>query len=135
MNHLFIVAAGGAIGAGLRHLVGLGALRFLGPAFPFGTMSVNIAGSFAMGALVAWLAFKADITGWLGVVFGSGQNMRLFMATGVLGGFTTFSAFSLDALLMWERGDAGMATLYVLGSVVLSLAGIFSGLALVRALL
>ncbi len=135
MNHLLIVAAGGAIGAGLRHLVGLGALRLLGSAFPVGTMTVNIAGSFVMGVLVAWLAFKADLTGWLGIVFGSGQNLRLFLATGVLGGFTTFSAFSLDALLMWERGEAGIALVYVLGSVVLSLAGIFSGLALVRALL
>ncbi len=135
MNHLLIVAAGGAIGAGLRHLVGLGVLRFLGSAFPVGTMSVNIVGSFAMGILVAWLAFKADLSGWLGMVFGSGQNLRLFLATGVLGGFTTFSAFSVDALLLWERGEAGIAVVYVLGSVVLSLAGIFSGLALVRALL
>ncbi len=135
MNHLLIVAAGGAIGAGLRHLVGLGALRFIGSAFPAGTISVNIAGSFLIGTLVAWLAFKADLTGWLGTLFGSGQNLRLFLATGLLGGFTTFSAFSLDALLLWERGEAGMATLYVLGSVVLSLAGIFGGLALVRALI
>lgn len=88
-----------------------------------------------MGVLVAWFAFKADVTGWLGMVFGSGQNLRLFLATGVLGGFTTFSAFSLDALLLWERGEAGIALVYVLGSVVLSLAGIISGLALVRALL
>lgn len=135
MNHFLIVAAGGAIGAGLRHLVGLGALRFLGSAFPAGTMTVNILGSFAMGALVAWLALKADIAGWPGTVFGSGQNMRLFLATGLLGGFTTFSAFSLDALLLWERGEGGMAALYVLGSVVLSLAGLFAGLALVRALI
>ena len=135
MNHLLIVAAGGAIGAGLRHLVGLGVLRFLGSPFPVGTMSVNIAGSFAIGTLVAWLAFKADLTGWAGTIFGSGQNLRLFMATELLGGFTTFSAFSLDALLLWERGEAGMATLYVLGSVFLSLAGIIAGLAFVRALI
>jgi CrcB protein len=135
MNHLLIVAAGGAIGAGLRHLVGLGALRFVGSAFPVATMTVNIAGSFLMGTLVAWLAFKADITGWPGMVFGSGQNLRLFLATGLLGGFTTFSAFSLDALLLWERGEAGMAALYVLGSVILSLAGLIAGLALVRALI
>ena len=135
MNHLLIVAAGGAIGAGLRHLVGLGALRVLGSAFPFGTMTVNVAGSFIMGALVAWLALKADISGWPGTVFGTGQNMRLFLATGLLGGFTTFSAFSLDALLLWERGEGAMAALYVIGSVVLSLAGLFAGLALVRAVL
>jgi CrcB protein len=135
MNHLLIVAAGGAIGAGLRHLVGLGVLRFIGSAFPAGTMTVNIAGSFAMGALVAWLAFKADIAGWPGMVFGSGQNLRLFLATGVLGGFTTFSAFSLDVLLLWERGEAAMAALYVLGSVVLSVAGLFAGLWLVRAMI
>jgi len=134
MNHFLIVAAGGAIGAGLRHLVGLGALRFLGSAFPAGTMTVNIAGSFLMGALVAWLALKADIAGWPGMVFGSGQNMRLFLATGLLGGFTTFSAFSLDALLLWERGETTMAAFYVVGSVVLSLAGLFAGLAFVRAL-
>ncbi len=135
MNHLLIVAAGGAIGAGLRHLVGLGVLRFLGSAFPVATMSVNIAGSFLIGTLVAWLAFKADMTGWPGTLFGSGQNLRLFLATGLLGGFTTFSAFSLDVMLLWERGEGGLAALYVLGSVVLSLAGLFAGLALVRALI
>jgi CrcB protein len=98
-------------------------------------MTVNIVGSFAMGVLVAWLALKADIAGWPGTIFGSGQNLRLFLATGVLGGFTTFSAFSLDAMLLWERGETGLAALYVLGSVVLSLAGLVGGLALVRALL
>ncbi len=135
MIHFLIVAAGGAIGAGLRHLVGLGALRFLGTAFPFGTMTVNVAGSFLMGALVAWLALKADIAGWPGMVFGTGQNMRLFLATGLLGGFTTFSAFSLDAMLLWERGEGGLAAIYVIGSVALSVAGLFAGLALVRALI
>ena len=91
--------------------------------------------AFLMGTLIAWLAFKADMTGWPGTLFGSGQNLRLFLATGLLGGFTTFSAFSLDAMLLWERGETALAAFYVLGSVVLSLAGLFAGLALVRALI
>lgn len=124
MKHLLLVALGGGIGAGLRHLVGVAALRLLGPGFPWGTFAVNVAGSFAMGVFIAWLARHV----------GNLQDLRYFVATGVLGGFTTFSAFSLDVAVMWERGDAGLAGAYIAGSVVLSLAAIFAGLWLVRAL-
>ncbi len=123
MTHLLFVAAGGAIGAALRHLFGLAALRMFGTGFPFGTLGVNIVGSFLMGALIAWLAFKSEI---------GGQGVRLFLATGVLGGFTTFSAFSLETMLLWERGQAGLAATYVAASVVLSVAALAGGLALVR---
>ena len=84
MTHVLLVAAGGAIGAALRHLFGLGAIRLFGIGFPFGTLGVNVIGSFLMGALIAWLLFRSE---------GGGQGLRLFLATGVLGGFTTFSAF------------------------------------------
>jgi CrcB protein len=125
MTHLFLVAAGGAIGASMRHLFGLAAMRLFGTGFPFGTLGVNIVGSFLMGALIAWLAFKSQ-TG--------GQGLRLFLATGVLGGFTTFSAFSLETILLWERGEASLAAIYVLVSVVFSIAALAAGLAIVRGL-
>ena len=116
MTHL---ALGGAIGASLRHMANVAALRLFGPAFPFGTLFVNVAGSFAMGLLIAWLALKAE---------GGGQNLRLFLATGVLGGFTTFSAFSLDAMVLWQRGEGAAALLYVALSVALSIAALAAGL-------
>jgi CrcB protein len=85
---------------------------------------VNILGSFIMGALAGWLAFKAG-EGW-------SQPLRLFLTTGILGGFTTFSAFSLDAVLIWERGQNGLAATYVAASVLLSIAGLVAGLGLAR---
>ncbi len=124
MNHFLIVAVGGGIGAGLRHLANLAALRLFGPGFPWGTVFVNIAGSLAMGLLVGWLARRAG---------GSTNEIRLFLATGVLGGFTTFSAFSLDFAMLWERGAIASAASYVIGTVGLSIAGIFAGLWLMRA--
>ena len=117
-----IVFLGGGIGAALRHGVNLTAARALGTAFPYGTFAVNVIGSLAMGLLAAYFAFKGDAT----------QHWRLFFTTGVLGGFTTFSAFSLDAVLLYERGEAGLAALYVVASVAISIAGLFAGLALVR---
>ncbi|MEP5780824.1 MAG: fluoride efflux transporter CrcB [Hyphomicrobiales bacterium] len=124
MMHLIYVALGGALGASGRHLVGLLSLRLLGPSFPVGTFVVNVVGSFLMGALIAYLVKKggADNAQW-----------RLFLATGVLGGFTTFSAFSLDAVLLWERGQVSSAIFYVLSSVVLSILALMAGLMLVRA--
>lgn len=124
MVHLFYVALGGAIGASLRHLSGLAAMRVLGTGFPYGTFFVNVVGSFLMGALIAWLARKGTLIG---------PEWRLLLATGVLGGFTTFSAFSLDAVLLWERGESGAAIGYVIGSVVLSILALVAGLMLVRA--
>jgi CrcB protein len=125
MQALALVFIGGGLGASMRHLVNLGAARLFGISFPWGTMGINIAGSLAMGLLVAWLVARYA---------GADQNLRLFLATGILGGFTTFSAFSLDAVALWERGSQGAAAFYVAGSVVLSLAALIGGLALGRAL-
>lgn len=125
MISYLLVFLGAGIGGALRHGVNLGCARYCGVAFPWGTLTVNVAGSFIMGALAAWLAFRAG-EGW-------SQPLRLFLATGILGGFTTFSAFSLDAVMIWERGEAGFAATYVAASVVLSIAGLVAGLALVRA--
>ena len=124
MTAFLLVFLGAGIGGVLRHGVNLAALRIVGPGFPWGTLAVNAVGSFAMGALAGWLALKAG-AGW-------SQPVRLFLATGILGGFTTFSAFSLDAVLLWERGQGGAAAAYVAGSVVLSLIALAGGLTLVR---
>lgn len=114
------VALGGAIGASLRYLTGVATIRAFGPGFPWGTLVVNVLGSAAMGALVVILAQK------------SGTRYAPFLMTGILGGFTTFSAFSLDALTIYERGQIGLAAAYVAASVVLSLSGIVAGLFLAR---
>ena len=126
MQAYLLVFLGAGIGGALRHAVNVGCARLCGTAFPWGTMTVNVMGSFIMGAIAGWLAFKAG-EGW-------SQPLRLFLTTGILGGFTTFSAFSLDAALLWERGDVATALAYVLGSVLLSIAGLTGGLALVRTL-
>ena len=119
-----IVFLGGGLGAALRHGVNVAGLRLLGPNFPYATMFENISGSLVMGLLVGYFAFKLSIS----------QHWQLFLTTGILGGYTTFSAFSLDAALLYERGELGLAALYVLLSVGLSIAGLFFGLALVRQL-
>jgi fluoride exporter len=124
MIHLALVAIGGAIGAGSRHLVNLAALRWFGPGYPVGTLAVNVIGGLLMGLLAGYFALRYS---------GGGQGLRLFLATGILGGFTTFSAFSLDAVLLWERGDIVGAALYVLLSVVLSIGALLAGLAIMRA--
>ena len=123
MYHLGLVALGGAIGAGSRHLVGLAALRLVGQGFPFGTLFVNVTGSLLMGIVAGLLAQHSS---------GGGQALRLFVATGILGGYTTFSAFSLEAVGLWDRGEALQATLYVGGSMLLSLAALVIGLWLAR---
>ena len=117
-----IVFLGGGLGAALRHGVNLAAARVLGSAFPYATLIENVSGSLVMGLLAAYFAFKGDAS----------QHWRLFMTTGILGGYTTFSAFSLDAALLYERGELGLAISYVLLSVLLSIGGLFAGLALVR---
>jgi len=117
-----IVFLGGGVGAALRHSVNLLAGRLIGIGFPAGTLTVNVVGSLIMGLLAAWFAFKGDAS----------QHWRLFLTTGVLGGFTTFSSFSLDVGVLYERGAVGMAAIYVIASLVLSIAGLFAGLALVR---
>jgi CrcB protein len=117
-----IVFLGGGIGAALRHGVNLAAARLLGTAFPYATLIENVTGSLLMGVLAGYFAFKGDAS----------QSFRLFLTTGILGGYTTFSAFSLDAALLYERGALGLAALYILASVALSIGGLFAGLALVR---
>jgi len=117
-----LVFFGGGLGAALRHLINLICARLLGTGFPWGTFIINITGSTVMGLIAGYLAFKGEAS----------QPWRLFLMTGILGGYTTFSAFSLDTVLLYERGELGLAAAYVLGSVVLSIAGLFAGLALVR---
>jgi len=124
--NILLVFLGAGIGGVLRHGINLACARILGLAFPWGTIAVNVVGSLLMGALAGWLAYRADAQ-W-------SQPVRLFLATGILGGFTTFSAFSLDAVLLWERGANMLAVGYVLGSVLLSLAGLALGNSLVRLL-
>jgi CrcB protein len=120
-----LVFLGAGIGGVLRHGVNTACGRLCGTDFPWGIMIINISGSLVMGLAAGWLAFKAS-AGW-------SQSARLFAMTGILGGYTTFSAFSLDAALLWERGQVLAAALYVAASVGLSILGLFAGLALVRA--
>ena len=122
MRDVFLVALGGGMGAAARHLVGLASLRALGPAFPYGTLIVNVLGSLLMGLLVEWLARR-------------GTPLRPLLAAGFLGGFTTFSTFSLDAVALWERGEGTVAAAYVIGSVFLGVGGLIAGLAIGRAVL
>jgi CrcB protein len=117
-----IVFLGAGIGGALRHGVNVGAARVFGYGFPLGTLIVNIAGSLAMGLLAGYFAYRTGIN----------QHVRLFLTTGILGGFTTFSAFSLDSALLIERHGYAQAAIYVLASVVVSLFAVFAGLALFR---
>ena len=117
-----IVFIGAGIGGALRHGVNVGAARWFGSGFPFGTLIVNVLGSFLIGALAGYFAFRPGV----------GQHVRLFLTTGLLGGFTTFSAFSLDAALLIERHAYAMAAGYVAGSVVAGLAAFFLGYAMFR---
>jgi CrcB protein len=126
MRSYLLVFLGAGIGGALRHGVNVGCARMCGTAFPWGTLTVNVVGSFIMGAIAGWLASKAG-EAW-------SQPLRLFLTTGILGGFTTFSAFSLDAVLIWERGQSGLAATYAAASVLLSIAGLVAGLCLARAL-
>jgi CrcB protein len=124
MLNYFLVFIGGGLGSSLRHTINVVCTRCFGTAFPYHTFIINITGSAVMGLIAGYLAFKGE----------GSQPWRLFLMTGILGGYTTFSAFSLDAGLLYERGEIGLALLYVVGSVVLSIAGLFAGLALVRQL-
>jgi len=117
-----IVFLGAGIGGALRHGVNVGAVRLFGYGFPFGTLIVNVAGSFLIGLLAGYFAFRPGIP----------QDIRLFLTTGILGGFTTFSAFSLDSALLIERHAYALAAVYVAGSVAASLVALFLGLALFR---
>ena len=119
-----IVFVGGGIGAALRHGFNLAFARLFGTAFPYATLFENVSGSVVMGVLVALFAFRSGIP----------HHWQLFLTTGILGGYTTFSTFSLDVAVLYERGEIGLAALYVLLSVVLSIGGLFGGLAFVRGL-
>ena len=122
MSYL-VVFVGAGIGGALRHGVNRMSLAWFGPGFPWGTLSVNIAGGLLMGVLAELFLIKG----------GGSQEWRLFLTTGILGGFTTFSAFSLDAAVMWQRGDYVTLGTYVASSVLLSIAALFFGMATVRA--
>ena len=117
---LLQVALGGALGASARYLTGVAAMRLIGPGFPWATLVVNIFGSFLMGVLIVVLAHKGE------------TRLAPFLMIGVLGGFTTFSAFSLDALTLFERGQVWVAAAYVIVSVVFSLGAIVAGLVAAR---
>ncbi len=117
-----IVFLGGGIGAALRHGVNLLSARLLGTGLNYATLFENVSGSVIMGLLVGYFAFKGGVP----------QHWRLFLTTGILGGYTTFSAFSLDTILLYQRGELGLAALYVILSVALSVGGLLAGLTLVR---
>jgi CrcB protein len=123
MERLLIVGLGGALGSMARYGVGLVAARlFPGATWPWATLSVNVIGGLMMGLLVGWLAQRGQ----------GGESLRLFAAVGLLGGFTTFSAFSLETVLMIERRQFGLAAAYVALSVVLACAALFLGLMIAR---
>ena len=117
-----IVFLGAGLGGALRHGVNVGATKLFGFGFPYGTFIVNVVGSFVMGLFAGYFAFRAGIP----------QHFRLFLTTGILGGFTTFSSFSLDAALLIERNSLGLAAGYIIGSVAAGLSALFFGLALFR---
>ena len=116
MMNFLLVAAGGAIGAASRYAVNLVTLRLFGTGFPVGTLTVNVLGSLAMGLLVAFFGQRG------------GPQLAAFLMTGVLGGFTTFSAFSVDTIMLLHRGDVGLALLYIGASVLASLLAVFVGM-------
>jgi fluoride exporter len=118
----FLVFLGGGIGAALRHGVNRAALVLFGESFPFGTLLVNVTGSLLLGVVAGLFLEKG----------GASQELRLFLTTGILGGFTTFSAFSLDAALMWQRGDYATLSAYLASSVALSIGALFVGMTAIR---
>lgn len=124
MTTFLFVAAGGAIGSVARYLTGIGAARLFGFGFPYGTLIVNVLGCLIMGLLIGAMAFRWSV----------GNDLRAFLTVGILGGFTTFSAFSADLMLLMERHDYTAAAIYLTASVGLSLAAVFLGVALVRTL-
>lgn len=125
MFQALLVAVGGAIGSLLRYYVGLGSLRLMGPGFPWGTLVVNVVGCFIIGVFAEMIARR----------FNASVELRLLLITGFLGGFTTFSAFSLDAMTLFERGEVFAGGIYIAASVGLSMAATMAGLGLMRVLL
>lgn len=125
MNAAILVFIGAGFGGLARHFMNAWVTALAGSSFPYGILAINVVGSTAMGLVAGWFAFRGD-----GL-----SDLRLFLATGILGGFTTFSAFSLDTALLIERGETLAAGAYVVGSVVLSVLGLFLGLWAMRAAL
>jgi CrcB protein len=125
MFQALLVAVGGAIGSLLRYYVGLGSLRLMGPGFPWGTLIVNVVGCFIIGVFAEMIMRR----------FNASVELRLLLITGFLGGFTTFSAFSLDAITLFERGDVFAGGIYITASVGLSMVAVMAGLGLMRVLL
>lgn len=124
MNQIILVATGGALGALARYGAGMAALRMTGAAgWPWGTFAVNLIGGLLIGLVTGWIAFKSSATS---------ESIRLFAVVGVLGGFTTFSAFSLELVQMLERREMAIAALYALASVILSVGAVFVGLTVMR---
>ena len=122
MQSYILVFVGGGIGAALRHFVNLVAVRWLGTSFPYNTLFANVSGSLVMGLLTAYFGLRT----------GSPQSLKLFLTTGILGGYTTFSTFSLDSVVLWERSQYLAAAGYVLASVSASLVGVLFGASLIR---
>jgi CrcB protein len=122
MQGYLVVFLGAGVGGAIRHGMNIWVSRLLGTHFPSHTLVINVVGSLAMGLVAGWFAHKGGAAG----------HTRLFLATGILGGFTTFSAFSLDAVLLWERHEHMLAALYVGGSVVGAIAGLLLGLWIMR---
>jgi CrcB protein len=121
MNYL-LVFIGGGLGSTLRYAVNVLCGRTFGMNFPYGTFIINITGSTVMGLVAGYLVFKGE----------AAQSARIFIMTGILGGYTTFSAYSLDVVTLYERGEVGAALFYVAGSVLLAVAGLIAGLAVMR---
>ena len=121
-KEFLLVGLGGAVGACLRHLTGILAVKFIGTGFPYGTLTANVLGSFIMGVFVEFLVHK----------FQGSAELRLLIATGLLGGFTTFSSFSLDFAVLYERGAFALAAAYLALSVLLSIGALFVGLHVTR---
>ncbi|WP_454849560.1 fluoride efflux transporter CrcB [Rhizobium binxianense] len=124
MIQALLVAAGGAIGSVLRYYVGQWSLRLMGPSFPWGTLTVNVVGCFVIGVFSELLMRR----------FNASVDLRLLLVTGFLGGFTTFSAFSLDAITLFERGETLAGSIYIAASIGLSMAAVAAGLAVMRSL-
>lgn len=122
MMGYLVVFVGAGVGGSIRHFMNIWVSHLLGTHFPYHTFVINIVGSLVMGLVAGWFIHRGDPDG----------HMRLFLATGILGGFTTFSAFSLDAVLLWDRHEPLLAALYVGGSVVLAIAGLLVGLWIMR---
>ena len=122
MQMLLAIAAGGALGAVSRHFVAGQIMRMVGPGFPFGTFAVNVIGSMLMGLMITAFAMR----------FEASQELRGFLTVGLLGGFTTFSTYSLETALLIERGDWSGAAFYAFGSMALGLVALFAGMWLGR---